>query len=411
VPDIQLSERDRADLKGDNGAGACWAMTMLFDVARAFGATQLIDIESAHLVGAYHSGPANLNLLDRLFETGARVRVPATLSASSADLTETAPACYRVGDLTAARAVVERGIALGCTPALTCAPYFLSAQPRFGQRLAWAESNAAIFANSVIGARTLKTPQYLDLACALAGRAPLTGPLTDEGRAPTVRIDISGLSPPWFETSLGAELLGYAVGALVGSEIAFVEGLSTRLDVLSLRSVCSGLGVTGSAPMVHIDEMTPEAHHWSGCAAKRPALALGNDAMNAALKTFECPRGDAVGAVFLGAPHFGLEDLKRLVAILDRPLIVPIYVSISRAAAIEVELLDGLSNAGVTLVRDTCTYYGPPAAQLDGVAVTSSIKWAVYATNRAIPVHLTSLNGALNAAQTGVVPPSLRLSQ
>jgi hypothetical protein len=407
---LRLESRDSADLAGAHGEGVRWAMEMVVAVAGAFGAGRLIDIDQAHLVGAYHSGPANLDLLDRLIKAGARVRVPATLSASSSDLTDTAPACYAGGHAGAARAVVERGLALGCTPALTCAPYFLGAAPQRGQVVAWAESNAAIFANSVIGARSLKTPQYLDLACALTGRAPLIGPLTDAGRAPQVRVDISALSPAWFETSLGPELLGYVVGNVAGVLNPFISRPPRPLDALALRSVCAGAGVTGSFALLHVDAMTPEADDWARTARSLPAVRLDDDALQTLLASFEVTQGDPVGAVFLGAPHFGPEDLSRLAALLDTPVKTPLLVSVSRGGALEPEILKRLDTAGVTLVRDTCTYYGPPAEGLGGAPVTNSIKWAAYAANRGFRPHLTSLEGAVEAARTGRVPAPVRIA-
>ncbi|MEQ8435392.1 MAG: aconitase X [Oceanicaulis sp.] len=403
---LHLESRDAADFAGAHGVGARWAMGMVVAVAEAFGAERLIDIDQAHLVGAYHSGPANLGLLDRLIDAGARVRVPA----SSADLTETAPACYAGGHAGGARAVVERGVALGCTPALTCAPYFLATAPRRGQVVAWAESNAAIFANSVIGARSLKTPQYLDLACALSGRAPLIGPLTDAGRAPRLYADISALSPDWFNASLGAELLGYIVGEAAGVLNPFISRPRRPLDGLALRSVCAGAGVTGGFALLHIEAMTPEADDWADAARSLPAVRLGDDDLHTLLSRFEVTEGDPVGAVFLGAPHFGPEDLSRLAALLDTPVKTPLFVSVSRGGAFNGSVLQRLAAAGVTLVRDTCTYYGPPAEGLSGAPVTNSVKWASYAANRGFRPHLTSLEGAVEAARTGFVPPAVRIT-
>ncbi len=407
---LRLESRDLADLAGAHGEGARWAMEMVAAVAEAFGAERLIDIDQAHLVGAYHSGPANLDLLDRLIDGGARVRVPATLSASSADLTDTALACYAGAHAEAARAVVQRGLAIGCTPALTCAPYFLATAPQRGQVVAWAESNAAIFANSVIGARSLKTPQYLDLACALTGRAPLIGPLTDAGRAPQVRVDISALSPAWFETSLGPELLGYVVGNVAGVLTPFISRPPRPLDVLGLRSVCAGAGVTGGFALLHVEAMTPEAGDWAETARSLPTVRLDDDALQTLLSSFEVTQGDPVGAVFLGAPHFGPEDLSRLAALLDTPVTAPLRVSISRGGAFDAGVLKRLDTAGVTLVHDTCTYYGPPAEGLDGTPVTNSVKWAAYAANRGFRPHLTSLERAVEAARTGRVPAPVRIA-
>ncbi|PWE17800.1 aconitase subunit 1 [Marinicauda salina] len=412
---VELSERDRRALAGDFGAAEAWAMDLVTAAADALEAETLTDIEGAHLVGAYHSGPANLGLLERLAAAGGRVRVPTTLSASSADLHADGPACYRGAERENARAVVEPLLRLGCRPVLTCAPYFLDARPRFGQRLAWAESNAVLFANSAIGARTLKTPQYLDLACALTGRAPLASVLTDAGRRPDAVVDAAGLSGRWFDDDVGYELVGFRLGTLCGARIPLLRGLPQRPDELALRSICAAAGVTGQMPLIHVEGATPEARAFASGGEFRQlddaSLRLDDAALKrAAAELRPGDPGAAVGAICLGAPHLGEADLRRLEAALpQRPLAAPIYASTPRDlyARLHAEgLVRELEARGVRFVRDACTYYGPLASATSGLVLSNSAKWAAYAPgNIGVRSGLATLEECVAAAVTGRYEP------
>ncbi len=408
---LRLSDRDREDLEGVNGPAAQWAMTLLAKSAEALGATSLVDIASAHCVGSYHSGPANMALLERLVGEGARVRVPTSLNATSADVSETAHTCFHGQDAEDARRVIAALCAMGARPTLTCAPYFLDVRPKRGEHVAWAESNAVLFANAVIGARTLKTPQYLDLACALTGRAPLAGPMTDAGRRPQVVIDVSGVSARWFSDDVGFELLGLLIGRAVGARTPFLQGLAVRPDELGLRSLCAAVGAAGDGAMLHVDGVTPEADQ-----ARVEVLARGLDAKCVRFTDADLhacaaplrPAGDTpVAAVCVGAPHAGPADLARIAAALgdgEHRLAAAFYVSIPRdvAAADPGGVRARLEAAGVTFVRDACTYYGPLLARTQGVVATTSAKWAAYAP-ATLPCRpaLATLGECVDAARTG----------
>ena len=144
----------------------------LTEMAVGAGADGFVPITSAHIDGCLFHGQAGLDFAERLLAEGARVKVPTTLNVSSLDLLH--PHLYRGDPETAgsARRLMEVYEAMGCEPTWTCAPYQLPARPGFGQQIAWAESNAIVFANSVLGARTNRYGDFLDISCAVTGVAP-----------------------------------------------------------------------------------------------------------------------------------------------------------------------------------------------------------------------------------------------
>ncbi len=184
---IHLDDTDTALLHGDHGPAAAFAMELLVAYGEALGAQHFIDVTAAHVDGCLYHGRASLDFVRRLTELGGRVRVPTTLNVGTMDLIH--PELYR-GDATVGRAgreLMELHQALGCMPTFTCAPYQTIFRPTFGQQIAWGESNAIVFANSVIGARTARYGDFTDLAAAItAPRALCRAPRRREppGRDP-----------------------------------------------------------------------------------------------------------------------------------------------------------------------------------------------------------------------------------
>ncbi|MDP3524918.1 MAG: aconitase X, partial [Hoeflea sp.] len=169
-------------LQGQHGPAAADALGLVVRFAEAVGATRLLPCASAHVDGCLYHGQASLDFVERFEVLGGRVKVPTTLNVGSVDLIH--PELF-IGDPAlgaAGKRLMEAHVELGCTPSFTCAPYQTLLRPRFGEQLAWAESNAIVFANSVIGARTNRYGDFIDLACALAGRVPDYGLHRSENR-------------------------------------------------------------------------------------------------------------------------------------------------------------------------------------------------------------------------------------
>ena len=171
---LELTELDRALLHGAHGAAAAFAMRLLVRFAEAV-AADFLDIEAAHVDGCLYLGRASLDFVERIVGARGSVRVPTTLNVGSVDLIH--PEFFAA--TTQLRANGERlmqaHVALGCLPTFTCAPYQTAHRPRSGAQIAWGESNAIVFANSVIGARTERYGDFIDLCCAMTGRAPEFG--------------------------------------------------------------------------------------------------------------------------------------------------------------------------------------------------------------------------------------------
>ena len=185
---LTLSAQDRAMLDGADGPARRIAMEVICSMAALQGATALVDVTQGHIDGCILANTANLRFAETMAEMGGRVCIPTTMNAISVDhgnwQTQGVPPSF---GLRAAR-LADAYVKMGARPTFTCAPYLLETAPEAGENIGWSESNAVIFANTVLAARTVKHPDYLDLFIAMTGRAPLSGVYVPANRAARRRL-------------------------------------------------------------------------------------------------------------------------------------------------------------------------------------------------------------------------------
>jgi predicted aconitase len=200
-------------------------MRTLVSFARALGAESLLDITRAHIDGCLYHGQVSLDFVERMVAGGGRVRVPTTLNVGALDLIH--PDLVRLSSLeqTPARRLMKAHEELGCHPSFTCAPYQTRFRPVRGEQIAWGESNAIVFANSVIGARTNRYADFIDLCCALTGRAPAWGLHLDEHRRGQILLRLTGFAASLQPTDALFVAVGLIVGRWSADRIPVIEGL------------------------------------------------------------------------------------------------------------------------------------------------------------------------------------------
>jgi predicted aconitase len=403
-----LSDRDRAMLAGESGVGTRTAMELLVAVAESEQAPYLLDIRSAHIDGGLYHGQAGLDFALTLVEGGGKVVVPTTLNVASLDLLH--PELYR-GDpdtAKAARALMDAYVALGCAPTWTCAPYQLAVRPALGDQVAWGESNAIAFANSVLGARTARYGDFLDICCALTGRAPAVGLHTDVGRRATIRIDVD-VPDRLLDDDLFYPVLGHALGEMVGAEVAVITGLDGRAHEDRLKSLGAAAASSGAVALFHVVRVTPEAPTVESATggAEVPRLTIGLGDLIEARDSLNHGEGP-LGAVSVGTPHFSSVEMETLARLVDGSASrVPFYVNTSRDVLGRVEgtgVVPALERFGATIVTDTCTYITPIMEEVTGRVMTNSAKWAFYApSNLGVAVVLAGLEACVASAVSGAV--------
>jgi predicted aconitase len=413
VPLLNLAREDRALLEGGRGAGAALAMRVVIRMAEVAGASRLLDVASAHIDGGLYHGEAGLDFARRLAEGGARVAVPTTLNVGSLDLLHSDR--YR-GDPETGRAagrLMDRYVEMGCRPTLTCAPYQIrEARPAFGEHVAWAESNAIAFVNSVLGARTDRYGDFIDICAAITGRAPDAGLHRREHRRGQVVLRLSGIPQDLLERDVLYPVLGHLVGRVAGGRVPVLEGLPVEVSEDRLKALGAAAASSGAVGLFHVVGVTPEAATLEEALhgrAPEEVVEVGPEALARARDELTTAPGDRLSAVSLGTPHASVAQLERLAALVAGARVAPgveAYVSTGRDAWAEARTggwAEGIEEAGFTVVTDTCTYV-TPILRGTGPVMTDSAKWAYYAPgNLGVEVVFGSTEECVRSAIEGRV--------
>lgn len=383
---IQLTDSDAAILAGDAGGGLALAMRVLLAVARSMGAESLLDISRAHIDGCLYQGPVGLDFVEKLAAEGAQVQVPTTLNVGSLDLLH--PDLYR-GDPQAAadsRRLMQAYEDLGCRPTWTCAPYQLDVRPAFGEQVAWAESNAIVFANSVLGARTHRYGDFLDVCAAVTGRAPAAGLHLERNRRGEIVFDVSGLGGTLLASDALFPTLGHLIGTQTGKAIPVIVGLPAASED-QLKALGAAAAAAGAVAMFHAVGITPEAPELATALhgeAPKATITVATEDVRRSRDELTTAAGGTISAVSLGTPHASLAEMTRVADLLAGRTIHPAiegYISTGRnvaAAAESAGVTARLQAGGFQIVTDTCTYI-TPILRSSGPVMTDSGKWAYYA--------------------------------
>ena len=403
--DLHLTAEDQAMLDGAHGPAVQLAMEITCTMARGQGAERLVDVTRVHIDGCIYASPANLLFAQTMADMGSQVRVPTTMNAISVDhgnwRAQGVPPDF---GLPASR-LADAYVTMGARPSFTCAPYQLPAPPERGEFIAWSESNAVIYANSVLGARTVKHPDFLDLCIALTARAPLSGVYLDEHRAPRRVIDVT--LPAQYDEAIWP-MLGWLAGQAAPDRIPLLRGLETAApNEDDLKALCAAFGTTSAAPMLHVAGVTPEAD--LPPVAKADTLRITPQDLRRVWRQFNAGPAQ-VDLVAFGSPHFSLAECRALDAALagrkrhpDTAVIVTLGHD-TLTAARDDGTVARLEAAGVQVVPDICWCsisepVFPPSAK---VLMTNSGKYAHYApglSGRA--VRFGSIADCVEAAVTG----------
>jgi predicted aconitase/predicted aconitase with swiveling domain len=416
---LNLTATDEAMLAGAEGKARQVAMRIITRFAEVQGVTELIDVDQAHIDCCFYTGPAGLAFAERICAWNGTVKVPATTNATSVDGLRWQGRAVEASRGEMSKRVADAYTRMGVRPTFTCAPYLLDSAPGFGQQIAWGESNAVAYANSVLGARTMKYPDYLDICVALTGRAPLTASHAASGRSATVRIEVPdlGLTDDSFYP-----LLGYHVGLLVGWDIPVLTGLaSPRPSRDDLKAFSAAFATTSGAPMFHIAGVTPEAktldQALGGKAPQRRILLTREDLLRS-WHELNTARDPAVELVSLGNPHFSLEELAKTAELCRGRSAAPgvaLVITCGRdiyRRAEQAGLVAALEDFGANILNDTCwcMIFEPMLPAETRRLMTNSAKFAHYGpgiTRR--DMHFAGLEACIAAACSGTTsrkPPS-----
>lgn len=421
---LALTVRDRAMLAGDCGEAAAVAMRVLATMAGVYGAERLLDIEGAHIDGCLYHGDSGVDFAELLVAGGARVRVPTTLNVGGLDLLHPEEFAGTAERRAKARRLMECYEEMGCRTIWTCAPYQTTPRPAFGQQVAWAESNAIVFANSVLGARTHRYGDFIDICAAITGRAPAVGLHLEEHRRGQVVFDLRSLPHALRSAAWLLPAIGYLVGERCGNRIPVLLGLEQAGED-GLKALGAAAASSGAVALFHAVGITPEAPTLDAALGGEEAaewIEVGLSDLRAGLRSLSTAPGVAavgiggseddrlpIDVVALGSPHFSPREFAELLPLVERhpPAgSVEFVVCTNRLSLGELERrgnLERLRAHGVRVVVDTCVVVAPILrTQAGGVLMTNSGKFAHYAPgNVGFDVVFGSLAECVRSAHGG----------
>lgn len=344
------------------------AMEILCALGDIFGADRLVPISSAHVSGVSYKtiGDAGIEFLTDMAQ-GTRVRARTTANPTAMDRQRWKE--MGISDDFAQKQLEIVGLyeKMGVEESWTCTPYLAGNRPSRGDIIAWAESSAVAFANSVIGARTNREGGPSALASALTGLTPRYGLHIDGNRKATVIVEVSSpLKGKDFAS------LGCVVGEFAGDGVPYFRGLSASES--EMKSLGAALASTGSIPLFHIEDVTPE--HKNAVADELERIDIGREELDE--KAEELGTEEEPDIVAIGCPHLSMEELKDLAGRrMKKRKGTEIWLCTSRHVYSQARgLLDQLEDIGKVLC-DTCMVVCP-IEDRSRVVATDSGKAAFY---------------------------------
>jgi len=385
---LKLTDGDQAMLNGDRGPAPQLAMSILVRMAGVYGADALMDISQAHIDSTIYLGDATLEFAERLASLGAKVAVPTSLNVSGVD--ECGWKDWAVAPEWAAKAArqmlaYER---MGAVPTWTCAPYQTHMRPVFGQQIAWGESNAIAFANSVIGARTERYPDLLDICCAITGRVPAVGLHLSEHRGGQVLLRLAAVRPALQQDDQFFAVLGHLVGKLAGDLIPVIDGILVQPKEDHLKAFSAAAASSGRVALFHMVGVTPEAPTLDAAfQGRQPAqtIEITTTDLRAARAELTTADGRELDMVILGSPHFSLAEFSQLAPLVAGARAHPrvrFLITSSRLMkehANETGVLAPIVAFGAEITLDTCILASPMLPPEIKTLMTNSAKYAYYA--------------------------------
>lgn len=401
---MELTPEERAWLDGRAGEAMRLALSLVARMGELFEAERLLPITQAHVDACLYTNDAGLEFAERLAALDARVRVPTTLNVTARDIRRWQ--AFRVPPDWAekSRRLEAAYQTLGCLPTWTCAPYEQGLVPRFGQQVAWGESNAVAYVNTVIGARTNRYADFLDVACAITGRAPAFGLHLDRPRRGQVLVRLDAIPARLRGHPSFYPVLGYHVGGIAGERVPVLEGIPPTVRSTELKAFCAAGATSGALALAHVVGVTPEAPTREAALqgdAPEETVTVTLAELRRVRERLSPAPVEGVDFVKLGCPHLSLADAVEVAERMAGRRVrsgVEFWISTSRVVAHhlgESGHLEALERAGVRLLTDTCAM----TTRIDGWGfthmLTNSAKQAHYAMASGLEATLASLEACV----------------
>ena len=382
-------------LRGEYGVIVQKSIKILVTLGDIFGAERLGKVTSAHISGISYEniGDPGMDFLECWAGEEAVARVLTTINPCGIDMKRWREFGVNKAYADKQTRIVNAFEKMKTTKSLTCTPYIIGNKPKAGENIAWAESSAIAFANSVLGARTNREGGPSALASAITGRTPIFGYHLDEERKPTHEIHIN--EP--IKGVLKYSVLGYNVGDRLGQSVPLFKGLRDP-SLEELKALSAGLAASGAVALYHINDVTPEEKAFRGKMYER----IDVDNRNLAETVEKLSAGEMYEHICIGCPHCSLKEIAEITdRVNGRKLRRKLWIFTSSLVCEEAKqrgYFKVIERAGGKVISDTCMVVAPMREMGVQGIVTNSCKAAHYTPNTCkVPATLKSLEECLEA--------------
>ena len=385
-------------LSGEEGHAVRKSMEILVALGNIYGAERLIKVGSVQVAGvSYHNlGDAGLEFLNELAKDG-KVKVLTTLNPAGMDLENWKQLGISEEFAAKQNLVIDAFRKMGILISCTCTPYLIGNLPRYKEHIAWSESSAVTFANSVIGAMTNREGGPSALAAAFVGKTPNYGLHLEENRVPDIHVQVNASLTKL--SDWGA--LGYAIGKKAENKIPYITGIKdAELD--ELKSFCASVVTYGSKPLFYMKGITPASEN---CQAPKDTLTIEEKDIKDAYANINDEVTD-IELVCVGCPHCSIKEIAQIAELLKDKEIAETtesWVATSRTAkqlADKRGYTETIESAGGKFACDTCMAVAPLKGRFKSLATTSA-KGCFYSRQNNMKTKMGSIEECIEAAVTG----------
>jgi predicted aconitase len=401
---LRLTAVEQQMLAGAEGPGVKKAMEIVVALGRIYGARDLVPVTSAQISGVSFKnlGDSGLEFLREWASQGARVRVPAMLNPAGMDRLAWRELGFPEEFAGKQEAVLRAYVELGVQSTCTCTPYLVGYLPEAGDHLAWAESSAVSYANSVLGARSNREGGPSALAAAITGRTARYGLHLEENRAARVAVDVR--CPLATQADYGA--LGFLVGRSVADRVPLFRFQRGLPGTSHLPTLGAAMAASGAVALFHVEGLTPEARTRNVVDPGAQIMAIDN--LETGYRALNSTT-EAIDLVSLGCPHASLPEIEAIAAYLEgRRVRSALWITTARTTRERAEtqgVVERIEAAGGRVVADTCMVVAPAAELGFRTLATNSAKMALYAPSHSgLSVRFGSTEQCLDAAVSGRWP-------
>ena len=380
---MKLTPEEQAMLDGKEGKATQKAMEIITILGEIYGASHLLPVTSVQVSGVSYDnlGDAGLEFLEEMAEGGGRSRVLTTLNPAGMDIENWQKLGIHEEFVKNQNRVLDAFARMDIIPTASCTPYLIGNLPHFGEHIAWAESSAVCYANSVIGARTNREGGPSALAASLTGRTAAYGYHLDANRQATFRVDVEADVEENSDFGILGKVIGEKTQSLKGNRVPFIKGVK-RASLENLKSFSASLATYGGAALYHMLGITPEAESLEipedGFAVTPLDIDEGRISLSNTLET-------EVDFVSLGCPHLSIKEIARIAELLaGKTVKKEFWITTARATKQIADLMGYtavIEEAGAKFAADTCCVVAPIEGRFQAMA-SDSAKACYYGSTK-----------------------------